>query len=101
MFAGLGRSSHAEGLDPLGVLHTAAPFLVGALVGAAAVRSWRDPATWRAGLGTWTGAVVVGLALRAAETGRLPLSFALVATTALAVLLLGWRAVVRAVPRRS
>ena len=50
---------------------------------------------WRSGVATWVGAVVVGLALRALVLGRLPLSFAVVATVALAVMLLGWRVVVR------
>jgi len=95
VFAALGRESHAEGLDVLGVLGVAAPFLLGAVVGAVASRSWRDPLAWRSGLATWVGAVVVGLALRAVLLDRLPLSFAIVATIALGVLLLGWRALAR------
>lgn len=93
VFAALGRSTHAEGFDVVGLLATAAPFLAGALVGALVARSWRSPLAWRAGLATWAGAAVIGLALRAAVTGRLPLSFALVATVSLAVLLTGWRGV--------
>ena len=94
-FATVGRGSHAEGVAVVGVLATAAPFLAGALAGALVARSWRDPLSWCAGLLTWVGAVVIGLALRALVTGRLPLSFAVVATVALAVLVLGWRAVAR------
>lgn len=96
-FAVLGRASHAE--DLAGTLLTAAPFLVGAAVGALAGRTWRDPLAWRSGLAVWAGAVVVGLVLRAALTGRLPLSFAIVATVSLGVLVLGWRGVVRLVGR--
>lgn len=96
-FAALGRRSHAEGVDVAGIAATAAPFLAGAVVGAALARSWRDPLAWRAGVATWLGAVVLGLALRALVLGRLPLSFAVVATVSLAVLLLGWRAVARPV----
>jgi hypothetical protein len=92
-FAALGRASHAE--DLVGTLVTAAPFVVGGAVGTLVGRTWRDPLTWRAGLFVWAGAVVVGLPLRAAVTGRLPLSFAIVATVSLGVLVLGWRALVR------
>ena len=92
-FAAVGRASHAE--DLTGTLLTAAPFVVGAAVGTLAARTWRDPLAWRSGLAVWVGAVVVGLVLRAALTGRLPLSFAIVATVALGVLVLGWRGAVR------
>lgn len=94
-FAALGRTSHAE--DLLGTFATAAPFVAGAAVGTLAGRTWRDPLSWRSGLAVWAGAAVVGLALRAVLTGRLPLSFAIVATVSLGVLLLGWRGVVRLV----
>jgi hypothetical protein len=97
-FAALGRASHAE--DLAGTLVTAAPFAAGAVVGTLAARTWRDPLAWRSGLCVWAGAVVVGLPLRAAVTGRLPLSFALVATTALGVFVLGWRAIGRLVRSR-
>lgn len=96
-FAALGRASHAE--DLAGTLVTAAPFVAGAAVGTLVGRTWRAPLGWRSGLAVWAGAVVVGLLLRAAFTGRLPLSFAIVATIALGVLVLGWRAVARLVTR--
>ena len=94
-FAVLGRASHAA--DLTGTLLTAAPFVAGAAVGTLAGRTWRDPVAWRSGLAVWAGAAIVGLVLRAAVTGRLPLSFALVATISLGVLVLGWRAVARLV----
>jgi hypothetical protein len=98
-FAAIGRSSHEEGTAVLGVLVVAAPFLVGATVGGVLGRSWRAPLAWRSGLATWAGAVVVGLALRAVIYDRLPLSFAIVATVALGVLILGWRGVARLAAR--
>ncbi|MDL5156006.1 DUF3054 domain-containing protein [Actinomycetospora termitidis] len=97
VFAAIGRRSHDESGALLGVLTTAAPFLVGALVGALLSRSWRDPLSWRSGIAVWLGAVVIGLALRAVLFERLPLSFAVVATVSLAVLVLGWRAAVRGI----
>ncbi|WP_433036729.1 DUF3054 domain-containing protein [Actinomycetospora sp. CA-053990] len=96
-FAAIGRASHTE--DLAGTLLTAAPFAVGAAVATLAARTWREPLAWRAGLAVWAGAVVIGLPLRAAITGRLPLSFAIVATVALGVLVLGWRGVVRLLGR--
>ena len=97
VFAAIGRQSHAESGALVGVVEVASPFLLGAVIGALLSRSWRDPLSWRAGLATWLGAVVVGLALRAVVLGRLPLSFAIVATVALGVLVLGWRGVARTV----
>ncbi|MHC1560367.1 DUF3054 domain-containing protein [Actinomycetospora sp. C-140] len=97
-FAALGRASHAE--DLTGTLLTAAPFVAGAAVATLAGRTWRDPLAWGSGLAVWAGAVVVGLPLRAAFTGRLPVSFAVVATVSLGVLVLGWRAVARFVRSR-
>jgi hypothetical protein len=96
-FAALGRASHAESIlgDLAGTLLTAAPFVAGAAVGTLAGRTWRDPLAWRSGLAVWAGAAVVGLALRAALTGRLPLSFAVVAAVSLGVLVLGWRGIAR------
>ncbi|MEJ2860509.1 DUF3054 domain-containing protein [Actinomycetospora flava] len=96
-FAALGRAGHAE--DLTGTLLTAAPFVVGAAVGTLAGRTWRDPPAWRSGLAVWAGAAIVGLVLRAVITGRLPLSFAIVATVSLGVLVLGWRVLVRVAGR--
>ncbi len=95
VFAVIGRTSHAE--DVAGTLATAAPFAAGAVVGVLVARAWRDPLAWRSGLLVWAGAVVLGLALRVLITGRLPLSFVVVTTVALGVLVLGWRAVARLV----
>ncbi|MGI8817014.1 MAG: DUF3054 domain-containing protein [Pseudonocardia sp.] len=97
VFAAIGRSSHVEGLDILGVAGTAAPFLGGLLVGWAVGQVWRAPARLLAGLWAVGGAAIVGLALRGAVTGRLPWTFVLVASVSLAVLVLGWRLIVRAV----
>jgi hypothetical protein len=97
VFAAIGRRSHEEDLAVVGIAVVAAPFVLGALVGALASRSWRDPLSWRSGVAVWLGAVVVGLLLRWAFVDTPPLSFIIVATISLAVLVLGWRGVVRAV----
>jgi hypothetical protein len=99
VFAAVGRVNHDLSGDPLGLLGTAAPFAVGLLAAWATPQVRADPAALRAGAVVLAGAAVIGLALRAAFTGRLPLSFAVVAVVALAVLLLGWRAVAALVSR--
>ncbi len=101
VFAAIGRLSHAEPDDLLGLAATAAPFLLGLGVSwlSPAVRA--DPAGLRAGAVALAGTVVVGLLVRAGFTGSLPLSFAIVTTVSLAVLLLGWRGLSSLVARRA
>lgn len=93
VFAAIGRASHEEAGGVGGVLVTAAPFVIG--LGLAWATPWvrARPAGFVAGGTVLAGTVVIGLALRAAFTGRLPLTFALVTLVALAVLLIGWRGV--------
>ncbi|MDQ3761355.1 MAG: DUF3054 domain-containing protein [Actinomycetota bacterium] len=99
VFAAVGRSSHAEVVDAFGVLTTAAPFLLGLLVGWLVIRAWRAPLRLPVGVAVWAGVVVIGLGIRAAYTHRLPLTFMLIAAASLALLLLGWRAVARLIAR--
>jgi hypothetical protein len=101
VFAAIGRMSHAQPDDLVGLLGTAAPFLVGV------VAMWATPivrahpvGAWAA-ITVWAGTVVIGLLLRAGFTERLPLSFAVVTTISLAVLLLGWRALSAVVSLRA
>lgn len=91
VFAAVGRASHDESADVLGLIWTAAPFAVGLAAAWASPIVRARPAGLRAGLVALTGTAVIGLLVRFAFTGRLPLSFVIVATCALAVLLLGWR----------
>ncbi|GAY07900.1 probable conserved transmembrane protein [Pseudonocardia sp. N23] len=93
VFAAIGRAGHDEAGGIGGVLVTAAPFVIG--LGVAWATPWvrARPAGFAAGGTALAGTVVIGLLLRAAFTGRLPLTFALVTLVALAVLLVGWRGV--------
>lgn len=100
VFAAIGRLNHAEPADLLGLAATAAPFAVGAAAAWATPVVRADPSGLRAGAVVLGGTVVVGLLLRLGFTGRLPPSFAVVATIALAVLLLGWRGLSLLVARR-
>jgi len=99
VFAAVGRSSHGEVVDAFGVLTTAAPFLLGLLLGWMVVRAWRAPSRLPVGVTVWAGVVLVGLGVRAAFTHRLPLTFVLIVAASLALFLLGWRAVARALVR--
>eukprot|EP00208_Stichococcus_sp_RCC1054_P000028 CAMPEP_0206143214 /NCGR_PEP_ID=MMETSP1473-20131121/19638_1 /ASSEMBLY_ACC=CAM_ASM_001109 /TAXON_ID=1461547 /ORGANISM="Stichococcus sp, Strain RCC1054" /LENGTH=237 /DNA_ID=CAMNT_0053538509 /DNA_START=195 /DNA_END=908 /DNA_ORIENTATION=+ len=99
LFAAIGRGSHAE-LDGIaGVLTTAWPFLAGWYTGAtftgaygAAAQRGPAPAAAGAAAKAWAVAIVLSLALRSASRGAPPpVPFAVVASVATAVLLIGWR----------
>jgi peptidoglycan/LPS O-acetylase OafA/YrhL len=101
VFAAVGRRSHAEELAVLGVLRTAWPFLAGVAVGWLLARAWRAPsALLPSGAAVWLAALVVGMLLRVATGAGTAASFVVVAAVSLAVLLVGWRLVARAVPAR-
>jgi Protein of unknown function (DUF3054) len=101
VFAAAGRVSHAESESLLGLAGTVAPFAVGLAAAWATPVVRARPAGLRAGAVVLAGTAVIGLLLRAAFTGRLPLSFAVVTVVVLAVLLLGWRGISSAVARRA
>jgi hypothetical protein len=92
IFAIVGRSSHQEATDLLGVAYTAWPFLAGCLVGTLLGRTWRHPFSLRSGVAVWVGTVVIGMSLRLVTGAGVQLSFVIVASCVLALLLLGWRA---------
>jgi hypothetical protein len=94
LFCALGRRSHDEGLNVGGVATTAWPFLTGTVVGWLVSRGWRRPtALAPTGVLVWLCTVVVGMVLRKATSAGVAASFAVVAASVTAVLLLGWRVV--------
>jgi predicted lipid-binding transport protein (Tim44 family) len=95
VFAILGRSSHQETTDLLGVAHTAWPFLAGCLLGTLLGRTWRHPFSVKSGVAVWLGTVAGGMVLRMLTGGGVQLSFIIVASCVLALLLIGWRAIFR------
>ncbi|HJV14903.1 MAG TPA: DUF3054 domain-containing protein [Propionibacteriaceae bacterium] len=99
VFAILGRSSHQETTDLLGVAHTAWPFLAGCLMGTLVGRTWRQPFSLRSGLAVWLGTVAGGMVLRVLTGAGVQLSFIIVASCVLAIFLIGWRAVFRLIQR--
>jgi hypothetical protein len=95
-FVLIGRGSHAEGSTVAGTVATAWPFLTGAAVGeAVVVAARRAPASPAAGAIVVGATVGVGMLLRRLSGGGTPVSFVVVATTFLALAMLGWRAVLR------
>jgi hypothetical protein len=100
VFAAVGRAGHDESADVLGLLATAAPFGVGLAAAWATPLVRARPAGLRAGLTALVGTAGVGFLLRLAFLGRLPLSFVIIATCALGVLLLGWRGLAALVANR-
>ena len=92
IFAIVGRSSHQEATDLLGVAHTAWPFLAGCLVGTLIGRTWRHPYSLKSGVAVWLGTVVIGMTLRLLTGAGVSLSFVIVASSVLALFLIGWRA---------
>jgi hypothetical protein len=99
VFAILGRSSHQETTDLLGVAHTAWPFLAGCLLGTLLGRTWRHPFSVKSGVAVWLGTVAGGMVLRLLTGAGVQLSFIIVANCVLALLLIGWRAIFRLIQR--
>lgn len=110
LFTVIGRLSHGERADPLGLATTAWPFLAGLVFGS--VRSILDDARRRrrarnafgpmsvpAGVRVWLATVIIGIAFRAASGAGVELSFVIVATVVLGVFIVGWRFLVRLVTR--
>jgi hypothetical protein len=96
VFAAIGRASHAEEQPVVGALLTAWPFLTGTVVGWTVVRLLRKgwPLEVGPGITVWFSTVLFGMLLRLATGQGTALPFIGVAALTLAVLLIGWRALV-------
>lgn len=95
MFAALGNRSHETGLSPGDIVTTAAPFMLGLLMATLITPFARRPSRlWPDGLVVVLLTVGLGMALRVGlGSGGTQLSFILVATGVIGVLLLGRRLV--------
>jgi hypothetical protein len=96
LFVGVGRGFHDEGLTVGSMVVTAWPFVVALALGWLVTRAWRSP--WRIvrpGMGIWIVTVAAGMMLRFIAGFGTAISFIIVATVVLGVLLLGWRVVAR------
>ena len=103
VFSTLGRIAHSEELGVTQVWGTAWPFLVGLALGwAILLIARRRPTAVRTGVALWLVTLVVGMVIRGLDEGRVPhWSFMIVAGVALAVFLIGWRAIRAGLTRRG
>ncbi|NLZ57691.1 MAG: DUF3054 domain-containing protein [Corynebacterium sp.] len=106
LFALFARIAHQSDDMPLnfnGWLYTMLPFLAGVFIAyLIVVLPTKAPADSirPAGLSVWVIAVVVGLTVWGFNNGEVPhWSFMIVATTASAILVLGWRALYRVITK--
>lgn len=89
VFSVAGRVTH--GLSPLGILSTALPFLLAAIL--ASTVAWKfSMSFWKTGLLVWLTTALLGMAFRLVLGGGFALAFLLVALGVLGLLHLGWRA---------
>ena len=101
VFVLIGRRSHGEAANIVGIVTTLWPFLVGLLAGWLVTLAWRRPlAVIWAGIPVWLMTVAVGMLLRTAVGQGVEVSFIVVATVVLGVFLVGWRLVALPVRRR-
>ncbi|MFN8120500.1 MAG: DUF3054 domain-containing protein [Micropruina glycogenica] len=94
LFATIGRLSHGEAADPLGILTTAWPFVI-ALAGVtvALIGMQRPTDTWLNGLFVWAGTLGFGMWIRANWGEGVQASFVVVAGIFLGALMIGWRVI--------
>lgn len=102
IFAAIGRASHEE--DPGGFLLTAWPFLIALVIGhlLAALLPGRPRRPWSMLWGTvvWVATVAGGMLIRVLSGDTAEVPFIVVATIALGVFLVGWRAIAALLRRR-
>ena len=95
VFAAVGRRTHDEGSAIGQTFVIAAPFLIGYVIAAAALRLDRDPFSIRRAVPVWLAGIALGLVLRGTLFGRgLAPAFVIVAFLTTGLLLIGWRSVV-------
>ncbi|MBD8030230.1 DUF3054 domain-containing protein [Corynebacterium gallinarum] len=101
LFARIAHQSEEMPLNPAGWFNTMLPFLAGVFLAyLVVILPLRAHAEFirPAGLSVWIFAVVIGLVFWGITNGEVPhWSFMIVATTASAILVLGWRALHRVI----
>jgi hypothetical protein len=102
LFVALGRRTHQEDPAFVGVMKTAAPFLIGLAVAWITARAWKRPTAVITGLVIWPLTVLIGMIVRNLVFDRgTATSFVVVTTLFLGALLVGWRLVFRVLEIRS
>ena len=101
VFVAIGQQEHDDSRGGIvGLLETAAPFLIGLAVAWLIVRAWRRPTKVWTGVLLWPITVLVGMIVRnlVFDDGTAA-SFVVVATLFLGACLVGWRALLRSLAR--
>ncbi|QXQ11930.1 DUF3054 domain-containing protein [Paeniglutamicibacter sp. Y32M11] len=102
LFALSGRRSHEESLTLLGVLQTAAPFLIALAAMTLISRPWENHSRiWPTGVLVWIGTVALGLALRVLFGATAAVPFIIVAAIVLGIFLIGRRLITTFIVRRQ
>ena len=93
-FVAIGREEHNSGNSIVGLLETAAPFLIALVIGWLATRAWQNPTGVGRGLGIWLVTILAGMNLRhyVFDDGTAT-AFIVVASAFTLAGLAGWRAV--------
>lgn len=100
-FVAIGRNNHDEDPGIAGLFATAAPFLIGLVVGWAVARAWNRPLALRTGVIVWLVTVAVGMLVRRVLGDGTALSFVIVATLFLGATIVGWRAIRAGIAARN
>ncbi|MBD0021983.1 DUF3054 family protein [Gordonia pseudamarae] len=113
VFVIIGRADHEHGLSPAGILDTLWPFAVGTAVGWTLVYLYTSvesagsderlfhPERLPQAITIWVCTVAIGMLLRWLFHQGVAVSFVIVASIALGLFLLGWRAVAALIGRRT
>jgi len=101
LFVAIGRREHERDSAIVGLLGTAAPFLIALVAAWLALRAWQRPTDLRTGFGIWAIVIIGGMLLRNSVFGDgTATSFVVVATLFLALFIVGWRAAYGVLARR-
>ena len=94
VFVAIGREEHNSGNSIVGLLETAAPFLIALVIGWLAIRAWQNPTGVGRGLGIWLATVLAGMNLRhyVFDDGTAT-AFIIVASAFTLAGLVGWRVI--------
>ena len=92
VFVAIGREEHNSGSSVVGLLETAAPFLIALAIGWLSTRAWQNPTGVGRGLGIWLVTILAGMNLRhyMFDDGTAT-AFIIVASAFTLAGLVGWR----------
>lgn len=102
VFAAVGRRNHGEADALAGIVTTAWPFVVGAIVGwiVLVVMKRLPGRSLTSGVIVWLTTVIVGMILRQVSGHGTAVAFVIVALAFNGACMLGWRLIVRVLERR-